>query len=126
MLSIAEQGSGFRYIWGTARIYVRLAIVAILSSALSGYAAPSQPRGKNVLVLFGALRSDPEFMDLIVPLIRARVQNPTTFYEEYLVNYPSGKQEFYQESKAETFRRQYAGAMRPDVVIAVRPQATLF
>src|ERR1700757_2933345 len=124
MLSIAEQGSRFGYIWGTARcnIYVRLAIVAILSSALTGYAAPQQPRGKNVLVLFGALRSDPQFMDLIVPVIRARVSGPITFYEEYLVNYPSGKQEFYQESKAETFRRQYAGAMRPDLVIAVRPQ----
>ena len=104
--------------------YTRLAMIAFLSSALGVYAVPQQPQGKNVLVLYGALRSDPQFLDLVMPAIRARVPGPVTFYEEYLVNFPDDA--FYKASQAETFRREYAGAKKPDLVMAVRPQAADF
>lgn len=104
--------------------YARLAVIAFLSSALSAYAVPQQPQGKNVLVLYGALRSDPQFLDLAMPAIRARVPGPVTFYEEYLVNFQDDA--LYKASEAETLRREYAGAMKPDLVMAVRPQAASF
>ena len=99
-------------------------MLAFLSSALGVCAVPQQPQGKKVLVLYGALRSDPQFLDLVMPAIRARVPGPVTFYEEYLVNFPDDA--FYKASQAETLRREYAGAMKPDLVIAVRPQAADF
>ena len=99
-------------------------MLAFLSSALGVCAVPQQPQGKKVLVLYGALRSDPQFLDLVMPAIRARVAGPVTFYEEYLVNFPDDAS--YKASQAETLRREYAGAMKPDLVIAVRPQAADF
>jgi PAS domain S-box-containing protein len=104
--------------------FIRFAIVAFLSSAIGVHAVAQQPQEKNVLVLYGALRSDPQFLDLVMPEIRARVPGPVTFYEEYLVNFPDDA--FFKASQAETLRREYAGAMKPDLVLAVRPQAADF
>jgi hypothetical protein len=65
-------------------------------------------------------------LDSIEPVIRSRVGARITFYDAYLISNDDKRiPEFYGESQAETFRREYSG-LKFDLVIASAPQAVVF
>ncbi len=76
-----------------------------------------------MLVLFSGVNTDSQFMDLIEPVIRARVQGPTTFYDSYLIYDPDEqKRKRSWPGEAETLRSTYTG-VKLDLVIAVSSPA---
>lgn len=110
--------------------YVRASLIflGVLSIvvAFASEASAQQANAKNALVLFSGIRTDNQFLDLIEPVIRARVPGPITFYDAYLIynqNEEKGKSSW--QSEAETLRSTYAG-VKFDIVIAVSSQAIHF
>jgi PAS domain S-box-containing protein len=85
--------------------------------------AAQEPNAKNVLVLFSTIAGDPAFLEQVESTIRTRVPGPITFYDAYLEHdHLTAKRKLYQDSEAETFRREFAG-VKLDLVIAVSPDA---
>ena len=85
--------------------------------------AAQGPNAKNVLVLFSSIAGDPAFLEQVESTIRTRVPGPITFYDAYLEHdHLTAKWKLYQDSEAETFRREFAG-VKLDLVIAVSPDA---
>jgi PAS domain S-box-containing protein len=85
--------------------------------------AAQEPNPKNVLVLFSSIAGDPAFLEQVESTIRTRVPGPITFYDAYLEHdHLTAKWKLYQDSEAETFRREFAG-VKLDLVIAVSPDA---
>ena len=85
--------------------------------------AAQGPNAKNVLVLFSTIAGDPAFLEQVESTIRTRVPGPITFYDAYLEHdHLTAKRKLYQDSEAETLRREFAG-VKLDLVIAVSPDA---
>jgi PAS domain S-box-containing protein len=102
-----------------------LGVLSIVVAFASG-ASAQQANAKNALVLFSGIRTDNQFLDLIEPVIRARVPGPITFYDAYLIyNQEEEKGKSSWQSEAETLRSTYAG-VKFDIVIAVSSQAIHF
>jgi PAS domain S-box-containing protein len=106
-----------------------LAILVFLLCMITGSTvaqdstAAQEPNAKNVLVLFSTIAGDPAFLDQVESTIRTRVPGPITFYDAYLEHdHLTAKRKLYQDSEAETFRREFAG-VKLDLVIAVSPDA---
>jgi PAS domain S-box-containing protein len=96
---------------------VLLIIFGVLTSVFTCHAAGQQPSAKNVLVLYGVFTTEHPYLDAFESSIRARVPGPVTFYVA-LMDTPEGDQKSYQESLAETLRRQYA-QVKLDLVVAI-------
>jgi PAS domain S-box-containing protein len=114
--------AGFR----AQKLWAR-ALLLFLLVLLNGMAVPAasqQPSVKNVLVLYGAFSTDHQYLDICESLVRARVPGQVTFYVA-LMDTPQGDAKSYQESLAETLRRQYAG-VKLDLVIAIFRPALRF
>jgi PAS domain S-box-containing protein len=101
-----------------------LATIGILLWSFHGATTAEEPRTKNVLFLFSTVEYSQSFLDVIEPLIRARVAEPINFYDAYLDD-PQVEQKTYRESQAETFRQRYAG-VKLDLVITNNPAAFHF
>ena len=111
--STITAGSGM----GTSYARVLLIIFGVLTSVFTCHAAGQQPSAKNVLVLYGVFTTEHPYLDAFESSIRARVPGPVTFYVA-LMDTPEGDQKSYQESLAETLRRQYA-QVKLDLVVAI-------
>jgi PAS domain S-box-containing protein len=119
-VSFPESGIGAR----SPRPWLIILGILLSLATNEGIAAPA--KAKNVLILFSSVDRNPHFTDVLEPALRSRVPGPITFYISYLTISQDPEQEkLYQESQAETFRRQYAG-VKLDLVIAEAPQALLF
>jgi PAS domain S-box-containing protein len=106
--------------------WVLLVMLILLLCPVLGVTAGEQPKPKNVMVLFSGIRTDNEFLDLIEPVIRARVPGAITFYDAYLIyNQDEEKEKSSWQSEAETIQSTYAG-VKLDLVIAVSSQAIHF
>jgi PAS domain S-box-containing protein len=110
------------------KFYLRALFLSfgVLSIGVACHADAEQSQAKNVLVLFSGRGSDNGFVDLIQPVIKARVPGPITFYDAYLIySQDEEKDKFAWEGEAEVFRRTYAG-VKLDLLIAVSSQAVHF
>jgi ABC-type uncharacterized transport system substrate-binding protein len=92
---------------------------------LSVALVPAQPSPKNVLVIFSYFNRAPNpLLNMVESVARARVPEKINFY----VAYPEFRQvsdRGFQESQAETIRREY-GEVKPDLVIVVSDPAYSF
>ena len=101
-----------------------VAALGILLWVLTGSSATAQTNTKNVLVVFSTFERDPLPLQLIESSARARVQGPVNFSVAYL-DYRRLDDNFYRESLAETFRREFRD-VKPDVLIAASIEAIHF
>ena len=98
----------------------------VLINAFTCHAASQQPSVKNILVLYGAFSTDHQYLDVFESLVRARVPGQVTFYVALMdTDTPGRDAKYYQESLAETLRRQYA-EVKLDLVIAIFTPALRF
>src|SRR5579862_2550057 len=104
--------------------YVWITALGILLWVLRGSCAAAQTNTKNVLVVFSTFERDPIPLQLIASSARARVQGPVNFSVAYL-DYRRLDDNFYRESLAETFRREFR-EVKPDILIAASIQAIHF
>jgi hypothetical protein len=102
-----------------------LVLFGVLIGLFTCHAAGQPPTAKNVLVLFSGIRTDNQFLELIEPVMRARVPGPITFYDAYLIyNQDETKEKSSWQSEAETIRN--TSGVKLDLVIAVSSQAIHF
>jgi PAS domain S-box-containing protein len=95
-----------------------LIILFALSSVVPACGASGQQAAvKNVLVIYGAVSADYQYLNVFESLIRARVPGQITFYVT-LMDLPEGDTKAYEESLAETLRRKYAD-VKLDLIIAI-------
>ena len=99
-------------------------ILGILLCCLVAYPGATQPRAKNVLVVFSAAHNEAEDMQAIERAIRARVPGEVNFYTTF-IDYQRYQDESYEESLAETVHREYRDS-KPDVVVTVDYEALMF
>ncbi len=98
-------------------VQVCLGALGILLCGVFSSAATAKPGGKNVLVLYGVFSIDNYGSDVIGSSIRAHFPGQVTFYVA-LMDTPEGDAKSYQESLAETLRRQFA-EIKLDLIIAI-------
>jgi len=119
---------GSHTLWFSIRTFcprTLLLFLGVLTHSLTCHAA-GQPSPKNVLVLFSGINSDNQFLDIIEPVIRARVPRPITFYDAYLIYDPDEEKRTRSwPSEAEIFRSTYA-RVKLDLVIAISAPAIDF
>src|SRR5215467_6544672 len=122
--SLTKQGAN-QHIY-SHRFFVRMlaTIFGFVLFFLIGSSAATEPKARNVLVLFSAVQYSESFLDQFEPALRARVPEPINFYQAYLDD-PHVEQEPYRQSQAETFRQRYSG-IKLDLVIANNPAAFQF
>jgi PAS domain S-box-containing protein len=102
-----------------------LIILFVLQSAVPTCgAATQQPGVKNILVIYGAVSADYQYLNVFESMIRARVPGQVTFYVA-LMDLPEGDTRAYEESLAETLRRKYAD-VKLDLIIAIFKHGTEF
>jgi hypothetical protein len=99
-------------------------VLGILSCVLIASPAPAQPKTRNVLVVLSSNQYDPKYLDLLESTIRARVPGEVDFYTASL-DYQRFADESYEESLAQTYRREYRN-VRADVVVAMHVEALEF
>ena len=110
------------YSWLQTRKGVWLAFVGSLLCTLANLSATAQSNAKNVLVLYSYFNRGPSaWLDSIESTTRAHVPETVNFY----VSYPETElfdDQAYQESQAETLRREYE-RVKLDLVIVVSDPA---
>lgn len=111
-------------LWGL-RVGAQVCFGILLCGVLSSVAT-AQPSVKNVLVIYGAFSTDHQYLDVFESLVRARVPGQVTFYVALMdTDTPGRDAKYYQESLAETLRRQYA-EVKLDLIIAIFTPALRF
>jgi PAS domain S-box-containing protein len=101
-----------------------LIFLGFLFSVPACHGAGQQPSARNVLVLYGAFSTDHQYLDVFESMVRAHVPGQVTFYVA-LMDVPEGDAEPYQESLAETLRREYSH-VKLDLIITIFTPALRF
>ncbi|HEY4282179.1 MAG TPA: PAS domain-containing protein, partial [Chthoniobacterales bacterium] len=119
-----ECGDASRFRVSDIPMFFRIALFAVVVLFLACPSYATEPKTKNVLVLFSTVPYSQGFLDLVEPPMRARISEPIAFYDAYLED-PQVEEKSYRESMAETLRRRYA-QVKLNVVIACNPAALYF